>query len=62
MDKYSTLKSLLSKAYSEVGKIDEEQLPEMRPRRRVVQNILNYSKSLQVQHTIACGTIKFSMN
>jgi|GEM_PF-1480268 hypothetical protein len=63
MNKHFTLKSLLSQSErEELNEAEEEQVHNMRPRRRVIQNILNYSKALHVYQTSHYGAVTVIMN
>ncbi|HKK09543.1 MAG TPA: hypothetical protein VJ939_01845, partial [Bacteroidales bacterium] len=61
-DKNFTLKSLLSQISESEIRTSNETMREMRPRRTVIQNIINYSKSLRIHHTTDCGVVKLNMN
>lgn len=62
MDKNFTLKSLLSQTSESENRALNETMREIRPRRAVIQNIINYSKSLRMHHTTDCGVVKLNMN
>lgn len=62
MNKYFTLKSLLLQSENEDAGSEEEMVHNMRPRRRVIQNILNYSKSLRIYQTTHYGAVRLNMN
>ncbi len=62
MDKNFTLKSLLSQKSQTENGASYDTMHEMRPRRKVIQNIINYSKSLRIHRTAECGIVKLNMN
>lgn len=62
MNKHFTLKSLLLHSEEENTEGEEEKMHDMRPRRRVIQNILNYSKSLRIYQTAHYGAVRINMN